>query len=313
MSKSILQADGTRCYSGPTCQRHGAYNKKVLTGNFSHENLDPNTIFTSKHSTPSSQRTVLEKAKELIHKLPLKEMEASLLTHAILDDIMKLKHIDYEKVAASIEFAAYLHRKQTRANRGDLPRTPYIEHPLRNTLRVLRLDCEEEDVIIACVLHDTVEDCPETIAREFVGREPKDAHEAREIALEYISEAYGKQVAYLVEQVSNPIYPEGLTKAEKRVLYTAHVKEIIKNPKVCIIKYADLADNAFGLHHNSTDTNKDMIKHLAVKYEEPLNLMEERFEQEKSERLFPVSDEGFLHMQKSLASGKISLARLRNL
>jgi (p)ppGpp synthase/HD superfamily hydrolase len=311
MSKGILQPDGTHCYAGATCKRHGNHNVKVLAGNIpNHADLDPNLIFTGRHASPKVANSALSRAKELMHQLPLKEMEASLLTHAILDNVMKLKGVNYEKVAAAVEFAAYLHRDDTRANRKDLPRTPYIEHPLRNTLRGLRYGVKKESVTIANILHDTVEDHAWDIARQFAGIEPKDEHDAREIALNFISEAYGKDVAYLVNGVSNPIYPSGLSKEEKRGLYATHVKEVIEDPDICTVKFLDLGDNAFGLHHNDTGKNSAMIKHLALKYDPVLGIMANRLERDKAERKIPVSDEGFAQMLIDLENGH---ARIRKL
>jgi (p)ppGpp synthase/HD superfamily hydrolase len=55
--------------------------------------------------------------------------------------------------------ASFLHRKQTRFVRGDLPRVPYIEHPLRVALRLVRWGVPDAELIAAALLHDVVEDC----------------------------------------------------------------------------------------------------------------------------------------------------------
>jgi len=301
MSKGIPQPDGTNCYSGPTCRKHGAYNASVLN---KHENLDPNTIFTGRHVAASKQRDILKKSKELIHSLPLKDMEASLLTHAILDKVMELKNVDYEKVAASIELAAYLHRTDTRANRKDLPRTPYIEHPLRNTLRAMRYGCTDEATIITGVLHDTVEDHSFDIAREFAGVETDDPYEARAIALTYISDAYGEEVGFLVKEMSNPITPDGMSKQEKRESYWEHMAEAIRHPKVALGKYCDLGDNAFSLHHTDAVTYKSRVYNMALKYSVALEIMSKRLQEDASKRRIPVSDEGYAKMLPDLQAAQ---------
>lgn len=63
-----------------------------------------------------------------------------------------------EKLKSAIALATTLHENQSRGARETLKRTPYIEHPLRNAIRLIRLGNAEQDVIFANVLHDTVED-----------------------------------------------------------------------------------------------------------------------------------------------------------
>lgn len=62
----------------------------------------------------------------------LKVMDGAALALAILEEIPT------EPIRRALAAAAFLHRNQTRANRGSLPRTSYIEHPLRGVLRAIR-------------------------------------------------------------------------------------------------------------------------------------------------------------------------------
>src|SRR5689334_18399095 len=71
-----------------------------------------------------------------------------------------------ESVHKAIYLASYVHQGQTRSNRGPLPRDTYITHPLRNTLRLMRYGVEDADVLVASILHDTVEDHAERIINE---------------------------------------------------------------------------------------------------------------------------------------------------
>jgi (p)ppGpp synthase/HD superfamily hydrolase len=68
----------------------------------------------------------------------------------------------------AVAFAADKHRFQTRK---DSERTPYINHPIKVAMTLCEVGHESDtDLLIAAILHDTVEDTettPEEIEREF--------------------------------------------------------------------------------------------------------------------------------------------------
>ena len=79
----------------------------------------------------------------------------------------------------AIEFATKAHRGQRRKALG----VPYIYHPLTVAKILIEQGCSEE-LVVAGVLHDTVEDTP--------------------VTLDDIQVEFGERVAYLVESVSEP-------------------------------------------------------------------------------------------------------------
>ena len=84
-----------------------------------------------------------------------------------------------ERMFEAIEFATRAHAGQFRKG----TRIPYILHPLRVGTLLIEVD-SDDPIVIAGILHDTVEDTPATLA---------------EIALRF-----GDEVAALVESVSEP-------------------------------------------------------------------------------------------------------------
>lgn len=82
-------------------------------------------------------------------------------------------------IFAAIEFAARAHSGQFRKG----TKIPYIVHPLGVARILIEHDCPEP-VVVAGVLHDTVEDAP--------------------VALADIRRAFGEEVAALVEGASEP-------------------------------------------------------------------------------------------------------------
>ena len=192
-------------------------------------------------------------------------MEGSLLACVLLQSAGAAGH-DLELIGDAIAVASYLHRADTRAQRAGMTRVPYIEHPLRNSVRLQRYGCDIQAVIIATILHDTVEDHAFDIARDLVGLEPDSEESARGIALGYIAAKFGAEVMDLVKGVSNPITAGGLSTVEKNMLYRAHVVQAIASPTVFLVKITDFEDNAGGLHHNLEPNTVGMVRRLAAKY-----------------------------------------------
>jgi hypothetical protein len=197
-----------------------------------------------------------------IAALPLKDMEASLLRSAILDRVAALG-LDGADFREAIDIASYLHRDQTRTQRSGMAVVHYIEHPLRNTLRALRYGVADADTLIGIVLHDTVEDAPLEFSEVITGHRALSESEAREHAFVFLSTRFGDPVARIVGGLSNPLLPEGLSRARKNAAYLEHVRDAIASPQVFVAKFVDFADNALSLHHSM---DRVFVKRQATKY-----------------------------------------------
>jgi (p)ppGpp synthase/HD superfamily hydrolase len=204
----------------------------------------------------------------LIRQLPLKDMGESLLTMEIIN---RAEYMNIDgPIKMAIRLAAFLHRDQRRSNRGSLPRDTYITHPLRNTLRLMRWGVTDMNILIAAVLHDTVEDCAEELVNQIAiftmaGTTPA---YYRAAAIRYLGFEFGDEVAALVEAVSNQLPEPGapkLSKVEKRAEYRKNVAAETKNPKAAVVKLTDLIDNGSGLKHNTGMVDAARW-HLANKY-----------------------------------------------
>ncbi len=114
----------------------------------------------------------------------------------------------------AIEFATKAHRHQHRKGTG----VPYITHPLGVAHILIDHGCDEE-LVIAGVLHDTVEDTP--------------------VTLDDIRERFGKRVAALVEGASEPDKKDSW---ENRKQYT--IEYLRTAPEdVALVACADKLDN----------------------------------------------------------------------
>ena len=116
------------------------------------------------------------------------------------------------RLLAAIAFAAHKHRDQ---RRKDAAASPYINHPiaLANVL-ANEAGVHEEAVLMAAILHDTIEDT-ETTARE-------------------LETALGPTVAGIVLEVTDD---KALSKAERKRLQIEHARHASREAR--LVKLAD--------------------------------------------------------------------------
>ena len=194
-------------------------------------------------------------------QLPLKDMDAATLVFAIESAVDELA-ISGETLRLAMEVATLAHLDQFRKNGIKSDEDPYIVHPLRNVLRLLRYGCSDVEILSATALHDTVEDRPHAVIALLGGQTADDmsASEAQERASTLIASRFGHRISELVEAVTNPIdYPCDNTTAG----YQDHVIRAIADPAVFLVKFSDFVDNAGSVKYLS---ETDRLR-LVTKYE----------------------------------------------
>jgi len=115
----------------------------------------------------------------------------------------------------AIHFSAVKHRDQ---RRRDLVRSPYINHPLEVTRLLWEAGVRDEVVLIASMLHDTLEDTKTS---------------AEEICAEF-----GAEVLSVVQEVTDN---KALPKQRRKQLQIEHAPHI--SPKAKLVKLADKISN----------------------------------------------------------------------
>ena len=126
---------------------------------------------------------------------------------------------------AALSFAACAHRDQTRKGTGapDLKGVPYIIHPMHVATILLRHGFDE-DLVIAGLLHDTVEDC--------------------DVELSAIAHDFGDGVAALVDAVTEKKKDNG-QRRPWRVRKEEQLSQLAAgSPAVAALKAADALHNA---------------------------------------------------------------------
>ena len=129
----------------------------------------------------------------------------------------RLDILEWSDLAPALDFATKAHEGQVRKYTGE----PYIHHPIA-VARLVASVTDDRAMIIAAILHDTVEDTDAT--------------------LDEIEHLFGADVASLVEALTDVSTPQdGLRHMRKEIdrLHTAKA-----SPRAKTIKLADLIDNS---------------------------------------------------------------------
>jgi guanosine-3',5'-bis(diphosphate) 3'-pyrophosphohydrolase len=114
---------------------------------------------------------------------------------------------------------AFASRKHSLQRRKDADASPYINHPI-SLVSILAVEAgiDDRDTLCAALLHDTIEDT--------------------DTSLEELAEVFGRQVALLVQEVTDD---KGLPKAQRKSRQVEHAAEL--SPKARSVKLADKIAN----------------------------------------------------------------------
>lgn len=161
----------------------------------------------------------------------------------------------------ALEYAENVHRKQSRPSSEG--RVPYIGHLMSVAHRLIGFGVKDSSVIAGSLLHDAVEDQAFKILADKGINVSKPLRV--EESLKVLSGEFSPYVSELVGILTNPELPKELSKAEKRVEYQTHVRDILAgNQDAALIKMSDYLDNA-GRILDSID-NPGRAFHFHAKY-----------------------------------------------
>jgi len=212
-------------------------------------------------------------------RVPLKEMDGAMLAYELSREIDRVvaDPIDRDMITSAAMLATHLHRNQTRRVRHGLPRTPYIEHPLRNALRLIRWGVAGTSPvrIAEALLHDVVEDRAKEIIETYLHEsrrthvELTDLRSVHFAALDWLGESYSQRLSQAIDLVSNR--PD--SSADD---YRYHIERLAQlvidgdgKPALdaLLVKASDLVDNAGSLRHQlAAGDDPITIERLARKY-----------------------------------------------
>ena len=137
----------------------------------------------------------------------------------------------------AIKFATKAHEGQTRKYTGE----PYIVHPL-SVMEIVKTVDHTEEMLMAAVLHDTVEDT--------------------EVTIQDIDREFGPVVAQLVEELTDVSKPEDGNRAFRKGLDRDHSAQASAQGQT--IKIADLLDNTKSITEHDEHFAKVYMKEKAL-------------------------------------------------
>lgn len=136
------------------------------------------------------------------------------------------------KIIEAVDFAKHAHSGQFRKDGV----TPYVYHPLKVATTLFKMDEVTEDIVIAALLHDVLEDCKHISANE-------------------IKDKFGENVLKLVQELTNASKEnKNLSRTERKALDRKKIANISKEAK--LIKLADRIDNLRDLNDHKDDFKK---------------------------------------------------------
>lgn len=171
------------------------------------------------------------------------------------------------KAHQALELALYCHSGDTRDDKS------YVTHVLRVAARIMSRDHfalrDDPQTIIAALLHDVVEDRPETLLDELPldhsDKSPANLallRDQQHRALLVIEEMFGSETKEDVKRVSNEVHDDTgmLSQEQKHHRYQAKVTSVFeRDGRAAIVKLSDFVDNCLGLKYNP-----DPIKRLKL-------------------------------------------------
>lgn len=152
------------------------------------------------------------------------------------------------RIEQAIRAAAVLHKDQLR--KGSMP-FPYITHLVATAFTLLDYS-DDEDVLIAALLHDTLEDTDYTI--------------------DELEEDFGGRVRELVEAVTEPksTQEQRLSWADKKAIYT---KQLKKAPKEAVLIAAvDKMHNFRTMVEDYVDAPERFIQDFGSNFDERIEV-----------------------------------------
>lgn len=130
------------------------------------------------------------------------------------------------RILHAVTFAEQAHRGQVRKYTGE----PYIVHPLE-VARIVASVVQDEDMVIAALLHDVVEDC--------------------KVELGTIEKAFGQRVAKFVSDITDVSRPQDGNRTVRKALDRAHIAAAGYESQT--IKLADLISNTQSITQHDPD------------------------------------------------------------
>jgi hypothetical protein len=206
------------------------------------------------------------------------------------------KQEEKEKVLRALDLMLEVHLDQKDRADG----MPYAKHPIEVAQKTLDIaDKPSADLLVASLLHDSVEDKSDVLFTKRVNKkypdknfmftvtdELKERHQDifKRFSFRELKDMFGEKLEYYIYNLTNHDFDSLIedtkpdaSKEEKELLkndlYKEHVEEIIQDPDLCLLKYADFSVN---VDLNSLDKKSPKYKKLRRKYKSVIPIFIQR-------------------------------------
>jgi len=189
------------------------------------------------------------------------------------------------RVEQAIRAAAVLHKDQTR--RGSMP-FPFITHAVATAFTLLDYT-NDEDIIIAAFLHDTLEDTDYTA--------------------EELREDFGGRVCDIVETLTEPktTREEPLTWKDRKIMY---LKQLKRGPEeALLVAAADKIHNFRTIVEDYSDAHQRFFQDFGKNFSDRLEIYEQFAQLVNSRLKNPITAE-FIHVFESYRSFLIEAQKM---
>ena len=149
----------------------------------------------------------------------------------------RVHNVRMKQLDKAIQFATKAHEGQIRKYTGE----PYIVHPLA-VMEIVKTVNHTVEMLMAAVLHDTVEDC--------------------DVTIQDIDREFGPVVAQLVDELTDVSKPEDGNRAFRKGLDREHSAQASAQGQT--IKIADLLDNTKSITEHDEHFAKVYMKEKAL-------------------------------------------------
>jgi len=153
-----------------------------------------------------------------------------------MDSPYNLNDSHFPRLQTAIVDAAQFHLGQDRK----YSKVPYICHPIA-VMEIVRTVTDDEDLLIAAVLHDLVEDTHATI--------------------DYVESTYGSRVSQLIDWLTDVSKPEDGNRKTRKDIDLTHTAAA--SPDAQTIKLADLIHNAESITASDPNFAKVFMHEMA--------------------------------------------------
>jgi len=209
-------------------------------------------------------------------------------------------------VSMAYDIAGYLHDGDTHRDK------PYVYHLLRNASRILkRLNLKNPELIIATLLHDSVEDHSDIIL-EGEPSVSQDEKIRQEQALEFMEQVIPVSSTRILRGMTVPAMPvnkKDMSKKERLELYVKHVQASVKDIDVWVCKFVDWVDNGVGIVNAEAEIKPSKIRHRKEKYSMVQTILEVRYYQTDVQELLDDDAKEYVERMFELGRERLSAAK----